>query len=134
MKSFVKIAFLQFIISFTIISCEKDKGPVVLKPNTPGDTVINFADDIQPFFDTYCVECHNQSHPFLDLRNFYSYNDLLFTGANAPYVDSLNPTQSYIIRRLQGNGYPKMPPNPPMPSDGMIDTVIIWIRQGAHNN
>ncbi len=135
MKSLAKL-LLSLLFIFTVFqSCEKDQGPLVIKPpRASGDTVISFANDIQPIFDQYCVECHNQSHPFLDLRPYYSYNELLHTGNRAPYVDIVDPSLSYIVGRLSGTILPRMPPDPPLVSQGNIDTLMIWIRQGAKDN
>ena len=137
MKTSVNFLFV-FLLIFTIfISCEKDKGPIIIRPDIPfqsADTFISFIDDIQPILNEFCIECHNQSHPFLDLRDLYSYNELLITGYSAPYVDTINPSNSLLVGRLYGVQYAIMPPNPPVLSQGKIDTIVVWMRQGARNN
>ena len=98
-------------------SCTKDEGPLVIKPPpVPGDTMMSYSLEIQAIFDLHCVRCHNQSHPFLDLREGLSYNQLLFIG------------------RLRGVEYPIMPPDGDHIRPGTIDTIAIWMLQGARNN
>lgn len=122
-------------ISLFMWSCTKDEGPLIIKPPIPaGDTMVRFERDIQPYFDSYCVRCHNQSHPFLDLRDGYAYGQLLFIGHLAPYVDTVNPENSILIGRLRGVEYPIMPPDGSHIPRGMIDSVAHWMRQGALNN
>ncbi len=116
-------------------SCMKDEGPLIIKPPpVPGDTLISYSDVIQPFFDLHCVRCHNQSHPFLDLREGISYDQLLFTGHLAPYVDTVMIENSILIGRLVGVEFPIMPPDGDHISQSDIDTVSLWMLQGARNN
>ncbi len=116
-------------------SCTKDVGPLIIKPPAvPGDTMITYSNVIQPFLDLHCVRCHNQSHPLLDLREEVSYDELLFTGRMAPYVDTIYPENSIFIGRLRGLEYPIMPPDGGHISEGTIDTISTWMLQGAKNN
>ena len=93
--------------------------------------MISFTRDIQPLFDAMCIRCHNEWHPFLDLRSCCSYEQLLTSGHLAPYVDSLDPENSILIGRLRGVEFPLMPPDGGRVSEGMIDTIKVWMLQGA---
>lgn len=134
----IKRLALLFLLSGYLMhlsSCTKDEGPLVIKPPpVPGDTMMSYSLEIQAIFDLHCVRCHNQSHPFLDLREGLSYNQLLFTGHLAPYVDTLLPENSILIGRLRGVEYPIMPPDGDHIRPGTIDTIAIWMLQGARNN
>lgn len=121
----------------SIVSCEKDHGPVVVRPPAVIDTthaLVSYRGYIQPIFNDYCIACHTSSHPFLDLRGIVSYDELLYTGASAPYVDSINPDNSLLIQRLIGDEWPIMPPDPPYLTAAQIDSVRLWMLQGYKDN
>ena len=120
-----------------VFSCEKDKGPVIIKPVVPVDpldTFIHFGLYIQPIFDEFCIRCHNHSHPFLDLREGVAHTELWTDGSNAPYVDTLNPDNSLLLQHLEGVVLERMPPEAPYPLESQIDTIRQWIWQGARDN
>jgi hypothetical protein len=123
------IAGLLFLL---INGCAKDEGPFIVKPvKLPGDTLLSLSTDIQPIFDSHCIRCHNQSHPFLDLRDGYSYNQLLYTGHLAPYIDTVNPENSILVGRLRGVEYPIMPPDGDHLLPATIDSIVLWMSEGA---
>jgi hypothetical protein len=138
MKPLRNFILLTALIITGLVACEKDKGPVIIRPAAvpvqSADTFISFENTIQPIFNGRCIMCHDEYHPFLDLRDSNSYKQLLFDGYHAPYVLVANPLQSILVRRLKADGFPLMPPGPPPLSQSNIDTIIIWIRQGAKNN
>jgi hypothetical protein len=52
--------------------------------------------------------------------------------ARMPYVTPTDPTESFLMLRLQADGFSVMPPAPDPPlSQGEIDTVAAWIDAGA---
>lgn len=131
-KSILKyIVVVVFIHSIAIVSCRKDIGPIVIPPVNPPP--VSFVNDIQPIFDASCVSCHDEFHQYLNLKPCCSYYELLFTGTNAPYVDTINPEQSMIYMRLMGTASPAMPFGNPLPQNE-IDLVLRWIQEGAKNN
>ncbi len=126
-----------FTILILMASCEKDSGPIVIKPDAPAntiDTTISFSEIIQPLFNIHCIQCHNNTHPFLDLRESFAYDELVQNGENAPYVDSIQPEESYLAARLYGVEWPIMPPDPPHFTASEIDTIIQWMQEGFKNN
>ena len=133
--SILKILVFSSVLLTCLWSCTKDQGPLIIKPlPVPGDTMVSYADFIQPIFDANCIRCHSQGHPFLDLRDCCSYDELLLTGSSAPYIDSIDPANSLLIGHLEGVEYSPMPPDGALLSQGIIDSVKIWMRQGARNN
>ena len=135
------------------ISCEKDSGPLIIKPKTEPpiiipdtlphedtipiiDTIVNYLQDIQPIFTQNCVVCHDQNHAFIDLQECCSWDQLIFSGVSAPYVDTLSPYESYLYIKVAGAGQnpPSMPPSGPFLSEDELNKIIKWIRQGAKNN
>lgn len=123
-------AFL-FLVAVTFSACRKDIGPVVVPPAVTAP--VSFKSDIQPMFNSSCISCHNASHQYLQLDSCCSYYELFFTGANAPYIDTLNPSQSLIIKRMTGEIGPTMPLTGALPQSE-IDLVLRWIEEGAKNN
>lgn len=131
------IISLLLVSVFLVFSCEKDKGPVIIKPVVPVDpvdTFIHYELCVQPIFDEFCIRCHSHNHPFLDLREGISYSELWTDGASAPYVDTLNPGNSILMQHLEGVVLERMPPEPPYPLSTQIDTIRQWMWQGARNN
>jgi hypothetical protein len=138
-KNKINVCFhlMLILLGSLLASCEKDKGPVIIKPVMPVDSMIRFERDIQPIFNEHCIVCHNTSHPYLDLREGLSWNDLWFPnphGIHAPYVDTITPENSVLIGRLRGLEYSIMPPNSAPLRPSLIDTIAKWMRQGARND
>ena len=138
----MKKIFFSIIVTGTFVlllfgSCEKDRGPVTIKPVQPVDSslhYISFKGYLQPLFNDYCIGCHNSNHPFLDLRGVVSYEQLLFSGSTAPYVDSINPDNSLLVQRVVGVEWPVMPPEPPGISASDLDSIRLWMLQGCRDN
>lgn len=120
------------ITAITMIhSCRKDTGPITIP--LPVTQQVSFRNDIQPIFNSSCISCHNATHPSLQLDSCCSYYELLFVGTNAPYVDTMNPAESRLIKRMTGETGPTMPLTGALPQD-QIDLVLRWIEEGARNN
>jgi len=136
MKNFLTFFFCILILFFS--SCEKDQGPlIIIPPQIPAPLVpVSFANDIQPIFNAMCVHCHNLGHCCLNLLPDSSWHQLLVTGASAPYVDTLYPTESFLYIRVAGVGQdpPAMPPVPPILLKSETDLILKWIQEGAKNN
>lgn len=118
-------------ICISIISCKKDTGPLYIAPSFV--TPVSFRNDIQPIFNASCRSCHNATHPNLQLDSCCSYYELFYTGSNAPYIDTLNPMDSRLIKRMTGVITPVMPMTGALPQS-QIDLVVRWIEEGAKNN
>jgi hypothetical protein len=135
MKIKLRLIICCVFACISFYSCEKDRGPLLLPPPEDTTSYVSFKTNIQPIFDVYCVRCHNESHPFLDLRPEVSYNELLYDGAHASYVNSPDSVEGTILMlRLRGVTQERMPPEWPYPPDMKIDLVRRWIEQGAENN
>lgn len=128
--AFPRIA-AAFFLAGSFSACESDEGPLVKDPGTPADS-ISFANDIQPLFNAYCTPCHGAANQKLNLLPCCSYEQLLLTGFRAPYVLPSNPEGSLLYQYLNGNPI-QMPPSGPIPPHD-IESVLLWIRQGAKNN
>jgi uncharacterized membrane protein len=124
---------LVFGISFLLgQGCAVDEGPFIRPPKEPDLSVVHFSTDIQTVFNSYCVSCHTDRHPKLNLLVCCSYAELTATGFSAPYIDTVTPTNSLLYKHVNGQSY-IMPPSGKIP-DEEIDKILKWIEQGAKNN
>ncbi|NJM14846.1 MAG: cytochrome c [Bacteroidales bacterium] len=91
---------------------------------------ISYANDIQPLWSRYCVECHDGAGVTpLNLKQGNSYNEIIKGG----YIDRVKfiPQNSKIYRMVNDGD---------MPDDGTIvpqeeiQKIADWIKQGGKNN
>ncbi|MCC7302612.1 MAG: hypothetical protein IT233_08220 [Bacteroidia bacterium] len=125
-KIFLLLGFLTFIAT----SCRKDQGPISLHNHSHG---VSYTNDIQPIWNANCISCHDETHFALNLKSCCSWYELMTTGLNAPYVDTVTPSASVLHMRLAGTQLPAMPPGNPL-TQAEIDLVFQWIEEGAKNN
>jgi len=109
-------------------------------------TLVSFANDVQPILSTHCVKsgCHNSENPpqGLNMEEGFAW----FSLVNVPAVwdptymriNPGNPAISYLYMKDTGAAGifgQKMPPlgNTP-PTDEMLETMRLWIVQGAKRN
>ena len=96
-----KILLLLVILTSMVSSCTKDEGPLILIPEevvVVNPPLVSLSNDIQPIFDQNCISCHNQNDPEVDLRINVVYDQLWTQGFNAPYVDTVAPSQSIYTK------------------------------------
>jgi len=80
--------------------------------------------------------CHvNASDP--DLSMSLAYDNLvnkLNNAKNMNYVEPGDAANSFLIKKLLGEGTTQMPPGGPKLNDEVIDSIKVWIDNGAENN
>lgn len=113
-------------------------------------TTVSFADDVQPVFTAGCASqgCHDggRGRPGgpggggsrLDLRPGSSYDSLLEeTTSCGPVLAPGEPENSVLIGKLTGeevcSGSQMPKGDEPLPQE-IIETIAVWICQGAENN
>jgi hypothetical protein len=102
-------------------SCEKYAyAPPAVDPNQTW----HFQTDIQPIFNAKCVECHNGTKQFPDLRSGKSYDALTQGG----YL-TLPGETSKLYHQITTNS-----DHIPRTTDAEKLKVLYWINQGALNN
>jgi hypothetical protein len=120
------------LISVTgLISCSDfGSGPAPDPP--PADTGISFQANIRPTLQTYCVSCHGGSGGFF----VSTVENIKTTGNHAPNVFEGNGSGSNLVMKLSPSPPfgARMPFGGPYLSVGMIDTIKMWIDQGAKDN
>jgi hypothetical protein len=98
----------------------------------------SFANDVMPIFNDQCVVCHGVGTPYpLQLTpQKTAYNELVAGGSaeGEPYINTKNPTDSYLYQLISGDNELVMPLNEDPLTDQQIQVVLTWIEQGAQNN
>lgn len=108
---------------------------------------VSFADDVRPILDASCVNCHDQSGEGaatsgLALR---TYDDLMQGTRFGQVVVPGSPESSALYLTVAQKTAPEihMPPHHDdrLPKgqgvplrDGQVETIRLWIEQGAKNN
>ena len=129
------LKYIAVILSIGFFSaCNKDKGPYSIAQELDVNAIdsISYVVHVQPIFDVSCTNCHNASHSKLDLQSAVSYNQLLYTGFSAPYVDTSNAPQSKLYKHLTGV-LSIMPPQGAI-ATSQQELILKWIEQGALDN
>lgn len=97
----------------------------------------NFTSIQAEVFDKYCISCHagNFASGSLDLTAGKSFNNLvdkLNSSGNKKLIETGSVVRSYLIDRLESNS-DVMPPTGKI-EQYLIDSLKVWIEQGALNN
>lgn len=123
MKSYRGIKTLAVSLMLGMVfttGCYYDK---VLPPEPPD--MVSYSQNMQPFFDTKCVSCHNGTGIPLNLEASVSYAQLIF----GDYVDTSNPKNSELYKEISPGGDMEQ-----HASDLERAMTLKWIEQGAKNN
>ena len=112
-----------------------------------GQGEISFADDVQPIFDKNCVRCHGEAGEGVEVSDFQmvDYNSVMKGTALGQVVVPGSRMSSALYLVVAGKTAPeiRMPPHNDesfaegrgtMLSARMIETIGLWIDQGAKNN
>lgn len=135
----MKIYKILMIISLLSLLFSCSDGIVSELPSDENNIKIraNYASIQKEIFDNYCISCHSGAFASgnLDLSFGVSY-DNIFNKPNSIgseiYVKPGRSDDSYIIHRLSDNSQ-IMPPTGAI-DQYLIDTLKVWIDQGAINN
>src|SRR5262245_25351289 len=104
----------------------------LLAASLVGQPKLDYAKDVFPILQKYCVGCHNADdlQGGLDMSDFATFKAGGKKGA--AFVASKSVESRMILMRT-GRVKPKMPPKGnPAPKDAEWKTLSDWIDQGAH--
>jgi len=104
-----------------------------------GEPTVSFSQDVQPILNKHCVECHQaggqgEVASGLDLTG---YEGLMKGTRNGPMVIAGDVEGSNLVVLIEGRADPsiRMPHGKKEPvSKADIQTIRLWISQGAKNN
>ena len=114
----LSIIHIFFIIFFFSTSCQKD---------SLGDdsSLVSFSEEIAPFFEVNCTECHYGGRQSPNLHDSVSYSQLIEGG----YVLAGDADESPLMIKLENNH-----PEKGIVSNDQLGLIETWINQGAENN
>ena len=104
-----------------------------------GESTISFSQDVKPILDTYCMECHQPGGKGEVASGFnMATHETLMKGARfGPMVIAGDAEGSNMIVLMEGRADPSIS----MPhgqqktiSKPDIQTIRLWVEQGARNN
>ena len=123
-------------------------GTVTLAASLSGcERQVSFADDVQPILTAQCIKCHDQAaegEAVSGLR-LRTYDDLMQGTRFGKVVVPGSPESSALYLTVAGQTAPEiqMPPHhedklakgsgAPL-TEKKIETIRLWIEQGAPNN
>jgi hypothetical protein len=94
----------------------------------------SYSKQIKPFFDNYCVSCHNAKESSGDL-NLESYKSLMAGGESGAAIVAGKPDMSRLVRQIEGKAKPVMPPpKEKQPKKEEIALVRAWVLAGARDD
>ena len=90
-----------------------------------------FAEDVAPILNKYCVGCHSADDAEADLV-LDSFDGLIRGGENGSTINRSMLADSLLVARVTGAEEPIMPPeDEPQPSPEEIAILVSWVRAGA---
>ncbi len=96
-----------------------------------GEEQIDYAAQVQPILNKYCVGCHNPDDLEGEL-SLASYADLGKGITDGPAVLAGQPKSSRLFRVIAGLAEPKMPPDElEGPNSDELALLELWIESGA---
>ena len=137
----IRSLILMTVISFLLFSCGEDNS----SPTGPGGNnntglKATFSSIQVNVFDVSCAVsgCHDiaTQRAGLNLSSGSAYNELVnasSTTSGLKRVDPGNSNNSWLVKRITGDGTGQMPPGGSL-SSAKIDSIRSWIDSGALNN
>ena len=103
------------------------------------EEMVSYSQDVKPILDKYCTECHLQGGEGYIATGFSvaSYADLMKGTRNGPMIIAGDSLGSNMLVLMEGRADPsiKMPHGKSVSaSKKELDTIRLWIDQGAKNN
>lgn len=92
---------------------------------------VDYARDIAPLLQRYCVGCHTADDPEGGLV-MESHDQLMSGGASGVAITGGSPASSRMMLMITGKLDPVMPPEgEERPSESEVEALATWIEQGA---
>lgn len=99
---------------------------------------VSFSADVQPILKERCMECHVPGAPGYIASSFdvSSYETLMKGGKYGALVIPGDPLTSTLNMLVEGRANPSihMPHGREKLSDREIETLRVWVQEGAKNN
>ncbi len=121
MKLFNRLLLLCACI-LLLDSCYSD---VIEEDVLDENTEISFSEDVIPIFENSCLTCHGSDYSSPILTSEKAYESLTSGG----YIDTDDPESSILVEQLNSDH-----PYEGAVTDTELQTIILWIKQGANDN
>ncbi len=100
---------------------------------------VSYSKDVQPILQANCLSCHHEGGAGFEASGFSmaTYEDLMKGTRNGPMIVPGDSAGSNIIVLMEGRADPsiRMPHGSAKKvSQADIDTIRLWIDQGANKN
>jgi len=114
------------LVPLALLACKKEE-------------TMSFAQDVKPTLDQYCLECHQEGGAGFEASGFdmSTHAGLMKGTRNGPMVIAGDSMGSNLVVLMEGRADPSIA----MPHGGSekvskleIDTIKVWIDQGAKDN
>ena len=117
---------LLVLIMIALAGCKKEEA-------------VSYSQDVKPILDKYCIECHLPGGQGYEASGFSiaSYVDLMKGTRNGPMIISGDSLGSNMLVLMEGRADPsiKMPHGKAVSATKEeLETIRLWIDQGARNN
>ena len=129
MRIFEKTNILIALVSllpFSVAGCHEER-------------TVSYTQDVKPILEKYCFECHLPGGEGYKASGFSmeSYVDLMKGTRNGPMIIAGDPLGSNMLVLMEGRADPsiKMPHGKSVSATKEeLETIRLWIEQGARNN
>ena len=104
-----------------------------------GEPAVSYSQDVKPILDKHCISCHQpgEAGEVASKFNMTSYDKLLKGAQFGPMIIAGDVEGSNMLVLMEGRADPSisMPhgQQKPVPT-AEIETIRLWIKQGAKNN
>lgn len=99
---------------------------------------ISYSADVRPILEKYCLDCHVPGGAGHAASGFdmSSYESLMKGGNFGPFVIPGDPLTSTLNMLVEGRADPsiRMPHGRGTLTEDEIETLRVWVQQGARNN
>jgi len=104
-----------------------------------GEPAVSFSQEVKPILDKNCLECHQAGGQGQQASGLVmtTYDDLMKGARNGPMVIAGDVEGSNLLVLIEGRADPSisMPHGEEKPiAKEDIQTIRLWIEQGAKNN
>jgi uncharacterized membrane protein len=113
--------------------------PMLALVGCQSERQVSFAQDVQPIIQKHCIDCHVSGGRGFEASGFAmnSYEGLMKGTRNGPMIIAGDSEGSNMLVLMEGRADPSisMPHGKMEGATGKeIDTIRLWIDQGAKNN
>ncbi len=99
---------------------------------------VSFSANVQPILKKYCLECHvpGGAGYIASAFDMSSYETFMKGGKYGAFVVPGDPLTSTLNMLVEGRAHPsiRMPHGREKLSDREIETLRVWVQEGAKNN